>query len=125
MFNVYKVVLLKLSITMIVFQGLIAEFMISFDAEPYDDDNDYSAEDKTYRGYSSLVLIEFAILSAFYVILWAMKVTPSAASQGEKSVATAPLTFTEYVIRVCTFWDVFGVLNLDNELNKSLSTNAV
>lgn len=121
MFNVWKVLLLKFSIGLLVLEGLIAEFMVSFNAEPYDDDDTHDAEDKTYRGYTSLVLIEYAIMSLPYLCLWAMKVTPPAAGQGDKAVTTAPLTFGEYLCRVTALWDIFGLLGTDNSLNQPLT----
>ncbi|RYH09878.1 hypothetical protein EON65_39810 [archaeon] len=119
-FNVYKVMMLKLSITVIVLEGLIAEFMVRFGGSPYDDDHDWSMEDQTYRGYCSLVLIEYAILTIPYLVLWAMKVTPPASSTADKQVTMAPLTFGEYVCKVFKLWDIKGVLPL-NDLNKPLT----
>lgn len=119
-FNVYKVMMLKFSITLIVLEGLIAEFMVRFGGAPFDDDSEWSMEEQTYRGYCSLVLIEYAILTIPYLILWAMKVTPPASSMTDKQVTTAPLTFGEYVCKVIKFWDIKGVLPL-NDLNKPLT----
>ncbi len=44
-------VLLKMSVGLIVLQGLIVQFMVVTKAEPYDDDSDWDAEQKTQRGY--------------------------------------------------------------------------
>lgn len=46
-----KAFLLKFSVGLIVIQGLIVQFMALTNSEPYNDDNDLSAEDKTIRGY--------------------------------------------------------------------------
>jgi hypothetical protein len=140
-FNIWKVTLLKLSISLIVLEGLIAEFMISFDAAPYDDDSEFDKDEKTYRAYctfrysfvygcilcegdcllGSLVLIEFAILSLPYVILWAITVKPPAdttATSGKVSIA--PLTIAEYFSRLVALWDVFGLLNANSDLSSPL-----
>lgn len=52
LFGLVKAFLLKFSVGLIVLQGLIVQFMTVTGSEPYDDDSDYSAEDKTIRGYS-------------------------------------------------------------------------
>ena len=46
-----KAFLLKVSVGLIVLQGLIVQFMSVADSEPYNDDSDWSAEEKTVRGY--------------------------------------------------------------------------
>ena len=112
--------MLKFTISLIVLEGLIAEFMVRFGGSPFDDDHDWSMEDQTYRGYCSLVLIEYSILTIPYLILWAMKVTPSASSTADKQVTTAPLTLGEYFCKVFRLWDIKGVLPL-NDLNKPLT----
>lgn len=46
-----KAFLLKFSVTLIVFQGLVVQFMSILGGEPYADDDRYSAINKTIRGY--------------------------------------------------------------------------
>lgn len=99
--------------------------MIGFGREPYDDDNDMDAEDKTYRGYCILVLIEFAILSIPYLLLWAQRITPSAASQGETQGTVAPLTLGGYLLQVLRIWDIFDVLSLNADVVTSTVTPKV
>lgn len=43
--------LLKFSVGLIVLQGLVAQFIIAANAEPYTDDSNWDKEDKTQRGY--------------------------------------------------------------------------
>lgn len=46
-----KAFLLKFSVTLIVLEGLVAQFMTVTGAEPYVDDDSWSANNKTVRGY--------------------------------------------------------------------------
>lgn len=125
-FNVWKVLLLKFSIGLIVFEGLICQFMIAFNKEPYDDDSDWNAEEKTSRAYCSLVLVEYAVLTLPYILLWAAKVNAPASTQTDKSVTTAPLTFCGFLGRVWAIWDIFGLLPVNSDLDKPLAeANAI
>lgn len=51
LYGVVKLVLLKLSVGAIVLEGLIEQFIVMADAQPYNDDSTYSSEEKTQRGY--------------------------------------------------------------------------
>eukprot|EP00981_Chlorochromonas_danica_P000450 scaffold96_cov167-Ochromonas_danica.AAC.57 len=120
------VLLLKFSIGLIVFEGLICQFMIAFNKEPYDDDSDWNAEEKTSRAYCSLVLVEYAVLTLPYILLWAAKVNAPASTQTDKSVTTAPLTFCGFLGRVWAIWDIFGLLPVNSDLDKPLAeANAI
>jgi hypothetical protein len=51
LFGIVKFALLKFSVGLIVLQGLVVQFMVAADAQPYNDDNNWTAEEKTQRGY--------------------------------------------------------------------------
>lgn len=58
LFGVTKLVLLKVSVGAIVLQGLVEQFLVMADAEPYSDDGTFDAEQKTQRGYCEQSLQE-------------------------------------------------------------------
>jgi len=89
LFGVMKLVLLKICVGVIVIQGLIATFLYSSGATPYQDDDNRSAEDKTQRAYCLLVLCEFALLSVFYYYAFgAHVITPASAPRAVHNVST-------------------------------------
>lgn len=51
LFGILKLLLLKVSVGVIVLQGLIESFVFSSGASPYQGDDEYDAEDKTLRAY--------------------------------------------------------------------------
>jgi hypothetical protein len=59
-----KFILLKFSVGLIVLQGIVETIMVSFKAEPYSDDSNWSAEDKTIRGYCKFDLLLPTFLTA-------------------------------------------------------------
>lgn len=74
-FGLMKFSMLKISVTLIVLQGLIESFMISAGSEPYNDDDKLSSEEKTTRGYCMLVLIEFVVLCFPYMYAYTYTIT--------------------------------------------------
>ena len=66
LFGVAKAFLLKFSVTLIVFQGLVIQFMSVLGGEPYADDDQYSAMDKTIRGYGKPQPLLLFLLSSLY-----------------------------------------------------------
>jgi hypothetical protein len=46
--------LLKFSVGLIVLQGIVEALLVTFKVEPYSDDDTWSAEQKTIRGYCKL-----------------------------------------------------------------------
>jgi len=128
LFGVMKLVLLKICVGVIVIQGLIATFLYSSGATPYQDDDNRSAEDKTQRAYCLLVLCEFALLSVFYYYAFgAHVITPASAPRavhnvstdvktihsmsGVASVETIVYSFTGYLADVFNLFDIVGSLD--------------
>jgi hypothetical protein len=54
-----KFFLIKFSVGLIVLQDIILSFLVAFDAEPYNDDSNFDAEEKTVRGYCKLQIDYF------------------------------------------------------------------
>jgi hypothetical protein len=50
-----KLILLKMSVGLIVIQGLVETFLYSSGTSPFEDDGRYNAEDKTLRAYCTFL----------------------------------------------------------------------
>jgi len=119
--GIVKVFLLKFSVGLIVLQGLIAQIMVTANAEPFSDDSTWSSAQKTDRGYALLVLLEFVILLIPYLIAFLPKISPSTHTANNGSVAPSSPTFFHFVCHVLCFHDVFGVLSYNDSMNESLT----
>ncbi len=139
LFGVLKFFLLKFSIGLIVLQGLVCEFLISFGDNPYHDDDKYSKQDKTIRGYCMfiiaififlvvifdisyiigiLVLLEYVILTLPYLIAFGYKITKSeAGSAVHDPTVTTSYSFCGFICEILKVHDVFGVLNVDESVS--------
>jgi hypothetical protein len=65
-FGIVKFALLKFSVGLVVLQGLVSQFMIESGKEPFNDDNTWSAQQKTERGYCksiSSIALYFLLIS--------------------------------------------------------------
>lgn len=111
--GVPKLLLLKISVGLIVVQGLIEQFLVMADDSPYDDDSQFTTANKTQRAYCALVLIEFVLLSAVSYFAFGSKIT---ASMNKRGGETAPeglnsaVTQGAFFCSVMRFTDVFGTL---------------
>jgi len=76
-----KFLLVKLSVGAIVLQGLIAEFLVTSNKAPYTDDDTYTVNEKTIRGYCAIVLLEFVVLALFMVWSYGSKITAPASKE--------------------------------------------
>eukprot|EP01036_Dinobryon_divergens_P027925 gene27925-36787_t len=65
--GVLKFLVIKVSVGAIVVQGLVAQFLSVTATSPYVDDDHFTADEKTTRGYCTIVLLEFTILSLVMV----------------------------------------------------------
>ncbi len=52
--GVLKIMLLKMSVGLITIEGIIVELMNAFGANPYEANDEYSAEDRLQRNYCEL-----------------------------------------------------------------------
>jgi len=114
--GIVKVFLLKISVVLIVLQGLIAQIMVTANAEPYSDDSTWNSAQKTNRGYCLLVLLEFIILTIPYLIAFLPKIEPSAHRSADASTPSAP-TFFHFICAVFAIHDVFGVSSYTDSMN--------
>eukprot|EP01040_Poterioochromonas_malhamensis_P003558 gene3558-3802_t len=113
LFGIFKFALLKFSVGLIVLQGLVCEFMIQANAEPYNDDNNWSSEEKLQRGYCLLVLLEFVILVVPYMYTFLYQIDLPPKKPVESSSVLAPLTFGSYACQILKFHDIFSAVRYD------------
>eukprot|EP01038_Epipyxis_sp_PR26KG_P014181 gene14181-19030_t len=117
---VFKLIFLKFSVGIIVLQGLIEEFISSFDKSiNYSDDLPYSDDFQALRVYCFLVLLQFTLLSPFYYCAYSSTIEASKSTNNNSSPTTittsssTPLTLCGFFCKVCDIRDIFGVLALD------------
>lgn len=115
--------LLKFSVGLIVLQGLIAQFLVLTNTEPYNDDSTWNKEDKTLRGYCLLVMLEFVILQVPYLIAYTPKILPNPAKEGQQVAAPKAPTFCHFVLQVLCVHDIFGYLRYTGEMQQNLASN--
>lgn len=72
-----KISLLKLSVVLIVLQGLILELLLAFGNPHAHSDCNFSPDQQAQRIYCLIVLIEFAILSALIYYAYAREIKPN------------------------------------------------
>lgn len=116
--------LLKFSVGLIVLQGIIEQALVLAHAEPYQDDSQWSKEDKTQRGYCLLVMLEFCILQLPYLIAFIPKIEPSTAvTDSTKNAAPKAPTLCHFIFQVLCFHDIFGYLSYTPEMSQNLASN--
>lgn len=136
-YGVLKLILLKMSVGLIVIQGLIENFMYTTDNAPYQDDDTYNKQEKLQRGYCALVLVEFTILLIPYMMAYGIRRNEPSSSPGYKGSATAvaeaaanssgtsTVSFCAFVGDVVRIQDVMGTLTLNGDnLKAPLSENS-
>jgi hypothetical protein len=72
-----KIVLLKISVGLIVVQGLIEEFLFAFGVISVGSSEGFSGEERAQRFYCFIVLLEYAMLSAAVYYAYAAEIKPS------------------------------------------------
>jgi hypothetical protein len=122
-YGISKMILLKLSVGLIVLEGLIVTFMIAAGDEPNPSDDMYNREETLQRAFCFLVLIEFSVLSIFAAIAFGRQIQPPSPEVIRSIAVTSdmPTTFGAFVCDVFAFRDVFGRLTLNEEIAKPLN----
>ena len=139
LFGVMKFFLIKFSVGLIVLQDIILSFLVAFNSEPYSDDSQYSAEDKTIRGYCKypyvlwggkyvltlfqtgfLILLEFCVLCFPYLYAFTYTITDPPQPIHDES-ATMDTNFCQFFCKVLNVFDVFGTLTLTPEDEAALT----
>ena len=72
-----KIILLKISVGLIVVQGLIEEFLFAFGVISVESSSGFSGEERAQRFYCFIVLVEYAMLSAAVYYAYAAEIKPS------------------------------------------------
>ena len=66
--GVFKFLVIKFSVGLIVAQGLVAQFLTITGSSPYVDDDHLSAKEKTIRGYSTWHTYSIYVYVRMYVL---------------------------------------------------------
>lgn len=125
LFGILKLFLLKVSVGLIVLEGIICDLLTSFGGSPFSDDDRYSSEDKTVRGYCILVLLEYVVLVVPFLIAFTYKITPSEALTTSDGQGAKQLSFAGFVCEVLKFYDVFGTITYRGGANQQLMSSSV
>ena len=76
-----KIILLKISVGLIVIQGLIEEFLYAFGIIAVQPSEDFSGQDRAQRFYCFIVLVEYALLSAAVYYAYTTEIKPNERAQ--------------------------------------------
>merc|ERR1719197_2075429 len=102
-----KIILLKASVVLIVAQGIIVQIVTMSRDSKLTDDETFTAQDKTYRIYYFIVLIEFCIVSIFFYYAYGSEMMPSSATidrytRMEKDPNQRPdISFEDFMYQSC------------------------
>ena len=80
-----KIILLKISVGLIVIQGLIEEFLYAFGVISVQPSGNFSGQDRAQRFYCFIVLLEYACLSVAVYYAYAAEIKPSTRSPSRAS----------------------------------------
>lgn len=72
-----KIVLLKISVGLIVIQGLIEEFLYAFGVITVESSSTFSGKERAQRYYCFIVLVEYSLLSAAVYYAYAAEIKPN------------------------------------------------
>jgi len=72
-----KIVLLKISVGLIVIQGLIEEFLYAFGVITVESSSTFSGKERAQRFYCFIVLVEYSLLSAAVYYAYAAEIKPN------------------------------------------------
>lgn len=133
-YGVLKFLVLKISVGLIVVQGLIVDIIIALNKVTLQPDDTYSPNDRALRVYLFLVLLEYLFISLVMTIAFSKEMLPSIRKRSSsgfspvdnpKAFDLADITFHEFFMKVIRFQDVFGVLTFPQPVNVPLSVKAV
>jgi hypothetical protein len=72
-----KIILLKISVGLIVIQGLIEEFLFAFGVIKIGNSSSFTGEERAQRFYCFIVLVEYALLSFAVYYAYAAEIKPN------------------------------------------------
>lgn len=124
-----KIILLKISVVLIVLQGLIVQSIALAGNTNLSDDEDFSAKGKAFRIYYFVVLLEYGVLSLIYYNAFSTEMLPSNSviekfnRLGKDPNAKPHINFNEYLYQVCfRIDDVFSNLELNSSDGNYIDT---
>ena len=105
-----KITLVKVLITIFVLEKLIANFLYSLGADPFNGSSDYTSQEATLLAYGFLCMFE--LIAAIPVFFYAYTLKMGDGPVDSEYLATAPKgSFIGFIIKVLTLRDIFGILH--------------
>ena len=104
-----KIALIKILITVFVFEKLIANFLYSFGADPFKGSSEYSTQDATLLAYGFLCMFELIATTPLFFYAYTVKMDDSPVDS-EYLDAAPKGSYIGFLIKVLTLRDIAGIL---------------
>jgi len=124
--GVSKLFILKVSVGLIVFQGLIVQIVIGLNKVTLASDSTYNSDERAIRLYCFIVLLEYLIISTAMYVSFSSEITASPYIQSTDSSSptlnTSNYPFSSFIKDLFRVFDIFGRNTLPdvNDLNSNL-----
>lgn len=139
--GVYKLLVIKMSVGIIVLQGIIVEILVAFNVIHMDEAHGYTEAEMIQRLYCFIVLIEYVVLSVVMYFAFATKIKVNdsvsnslrdhseveAQQKGSNYVGNSALSISlgQFLLLIFSVTDLKPTLTKEvEELNQSLISNA-
>ena len=139
--GVYKLLVIKMSVGIIVLQGIIVEILVAFNVIHMDEAHGYTEAEMIQRLYCFIVLIEYVVLSVVMYFAFATKIKVNdsvsnslrdhseveAQQKGSNDVGNSALSISlgQFLLLIFSVTDLKPTLTKEvEELNQSLISNA-
>ena len=126
-----KLVMLKMSVGLIVVQGLVVQFINMDGTSGQTDDDVFTAEHKTLRIYYFAILVEYAALSLVYVFSYTSEMQPSERAatsvkqKGKDPMMKPDMSYGTFLYQSCfCFFDTLSGLSLGSPLTSAMNSSA-
>ena len=106
----YKISLVKVLITIFVMEKLIANFLYSFGADPFQGSSDYTSEEATLLGYGFLCMFELIAVIPLFFYAYTLKMDDSPIDS-EYLAASPKGSFVGFVLKVLKLRDIIGIIS--------------
>lgn len=121
-----KLLVIKLSVGLIVSQGIIVEVLIATNSLNLSDSAPFTAGERAIRILCVILLIEYAILSLVMYATYSLEIIPSELDSNEDNpivVQKLDISYFEYIRRLFMFHDIYFESNDRTYLNDNLLAN--
>lgn len=127
--GVSKIAILKVSVGLIVVQGIITQLVIALNKVTLSSDSNFSSNERAIRLYCFIVLLEYLFVSTAMFVSFGSEITPSAftgAREDPQAFSPVSWSFSEFVCAILSVQDIFGTTNPGHgDLSTSLAANKV